>query len=94
MNRNQVIRKGVLNSRGVDVITTEKVSGNKQHGTTPDAVLKMVEKNMIAPVLQEETKTSSGSFYSSGYKIDYKEFQAETIKLSCRRNYTGQRFRQ
>ena len=75
-------QKSVTNSNGQIVADEYFYPEIKTSGTpSPDIITKMVNKNMLTPIINKVTSTRNSPTASwksiSGYKIDYKEFNPE-----------------
>jgi hypothetical protein len=76
----QLGTKTVSNSNAQDVVAVYSYP----EGTTPAIIQKMVQKNMLTPVINEVKKIQTSPSTAkeiSGYKIDYKEFNPENTTI-------------
>jgi hypothetical protein len=87
-SRNQMNSKVIIDSRGTKIKTNITYPEINSSGTTSDIIQKMVNKNIISPVI--ESKNIAGDKTVSGAKIDYSEFVVASGKTLIRpaRSYT------
>lgn len=73
-SKNLLGSKQIANSEGKGIITFYEYPEINSNGTTPDVIRNLVNRNMLATVIEQKTEAWPSGKVIAGYKIDYKQF--------------------